>query len=536
MDEESCSYKVERDVACNTQSDAEPLIDTRILKHCNTGAVARIIEESESLEEQHKNVAVLAETSDKLVNDNIPEDKSRRPSSEEIAIASTSDVPCWTDNVLHIFVLSKAGKPIYSRYVRLRGVTFHRYGNEACLSSVMSVMQALVSFVENSGDELQVINTSEKKFLFISRSHLILVAFSPIYEPTSHLLNCLNYVYDQIISSLTLQRLEKQFTRHANLDLRRLLVGDSRLLSSIINRVEESFGVFLGAISCLPLPENVRGAVSQIICHNAKLQGLVFAILFHKDDIISIVRMKNHHLCPSDIHILLNLIGSSQSFKSAQSHWLPICLPKFDANGFLYASVTYLNDTTCLVLLTVDSSQFYPLKSITEKIFTLLSTANNDEYLSSISSSKLPQISDTGIKNLRHFVYKSTSIDQYIASQWSMPYAIKSELSANSTSNINPENKIELIDSNTIHKLRQGVLLSYKRLHMRLHSFRIPTKFIYKVTTTELFIGWKTDTFELYATLEPIITKAQIGEIRKQLVKWIESKKTQFFILSSPTF
>ncbi|VDP81817.1 unnamed protein product [Schistosoma mattheei] len=81
--------------------------------------------------------------------------------------------------------------------------------------------------------------------------------------------------------------------------------------------------------------------------------------------------MKNQQLSPSDIHLLLNLIGSSQSFKSAQSHWLPICLPKFDANGFLYASVTYLNDTTCMVLLTVDSEKFYPLKSITEKVFTV---------------------------------------------------------------------------------------------------------------------------------------------------------------------
>ncbi|CAH8456094.1 unnamed protein product [Schistosoma haematobium] len=133
-------------------------------------------------------------------------------------------------------------------------------------------MQALVSFVANSGDELQLINTTDEKFLFVSRSHLILVAFSPVSEPTPHLLTCLEYVYNQIISSLTLQRVEKQFTRHANLDLRKLLVGDNRLLSSIINRVEETFGVFLNAISCTPLPENSRAAISQIICQNAKLR------------------------------------------------------------------------------------------------------------------------------------------------------------------------------------------------------------------------------------------------------------------------
>ncbi|VDQ16909.1 unnamed protein product [Trichobilharzia regenti] len=54
--------------------------------------------------------------------------------------------------------------------------------------------------------------------------------------------------------------------------MRRLLVGDSRLLSSIINRVEESFGVLLNAISCTPLSENIRSAISQIIHHSAKLR------------------------------------------------------------------------------------------------------------------------------------------------------------------------------------------------------------------------------------------------------------------------
>ncbi|KAK4474204.1 hypothetical protein MN116_003501 [Schistosoma mekongi] len=522
MDEDKCSLKIETCVECSAEAD--PSIRRHAL--ITTGAVARILEESQSIEStQLKVVESAARSLESLGIDWNTEDKSSAHSSAEEVICSGSEDLCWTSDLLHIFVLSEAGKPIYSRY-----------GNESNLSSVMSVMQALVSFVANSGDELQVINTTNKKFLFVSRSHLILVAFSPISEPTSQLLVCLNYVYDQIISSLTLQRVEKQFARHANLDLRKLLVGDNRLLSSIISRVEESFGIFLNATSCTSLSETHRAGISQIICQSAKLQGLVFAILFHKDDIVSFVHMKNQHLSPSDIHLLLNLIGSSQSFKSAQSHWLPICLPKFDANGFLYASVTYLNDTTCMVLLTVDSEKFYPLKSITEKVFTLLNTTHNGDHLSAILSSKFPQISDTGITNLRHFVYKSIPIAQYVTSEWTVPYAITSDLSTESSSESNSKQKTMLLDNDVIQKLRHNVLLSYKRLHMRLHSPTTPTKFIYKVTSTELFFGWRTDTFELYATLEPLITITELGEIRKQLLKWIESKKTQFFILSPPTF
>ena len=48
----------------------------------------------------------------------------------------------WRQHRKHIFVLSEAGKPIYSRY-----------GSEEALSSTMGVMMALVSFVQ-SGDNI----------------------------------------------------------------------------------------------------------------------------------------------------------------------------------------------------------------------------------------------------------------------------------------------------------------------------------------------------------------------------------------------
>lgn len=48
----------------------------------------------------------------------------------------------WRQHRKHVFVLSEAGKPIYSRY-----------GSEEALSSTMGVMMALVSFVQ-SGDNV----------------------------------------------------------------------------------------------------------------------------------------------------------------------------------------------------------------------------------------------------------------------------------------------------------------------------------------------------------------------------------------------
>lgn len=67
--------------------------------------------------------------------------------------------------------------------------------------------------------------------------------------------------------------------------------------------------------------------------------------------------------------LIFNLIECSESFKTAES-WTPICLPKFNTNGFLYAHVSYLAEDcqACLMLLSVDRNDFYTLSDATKKI------------------------------------------------------------------------------------------------------------------------------------------------------------------------
>lgn len=62
-------------------------------------------------------------------------------------------------------------------------------------------------------------------------------------------------------------------------------------------------------------------------------KDMIFAIILARDNLVSIARLKNYHLHPSDLHILINLVNSSDAFKSVES-WVPICLPRFDS-GFV---------------------------------------------------------------------------------------------------------------------------------------------------------------------------------------------------------
>jgi hypothetical protein len=50
----------------------------------------------------------------------------------------------WRSRRKHFFVLSSAGKPIYSRY-----------GDDSVISGYMGVIQTIISFFEDNGDTLR---------------------------------------------------------------------------------------------------------------------------------------------------------------------------------------------------------------------------------------------------------------------------------------------------------------------------------------------------------------------------------------------
>lgn len=75
--------------------------------------------------------------------------------------------PEWLNQREHFFVLSSAGKPIYSLH-----------GNEDKLATLYGVMQALVSVVQANQDVIMSINAMGIKFVFLLKGPLILVAAS----------------------------------------------------------------------------------------------------------------------------------------------------------------------------------------------------------------------------------------------------------------------------------------------------------------------------------------------------------------------
>lgn len=82
------------------------------------------------------------------------EQRKRELSPESKTKEEDVSSEAWRSHRKHVFVLSEAGKPIYTRY-----------GTEEALSSTMGVMMALVSFVEADKNIIRSIHAGERIIL-----------------------------------------------------------------------------------------------------------------------------------------------------------------------------------------------------------------------------------------------------------------------------------------------------------------------------------------------------------------------------------
>lgn len=275
---------------------------------------------------------------------------SRKYDEEDLA------APSWALHKKHIFVISSAGKPIFSRY-----------GDEGKLSALSGVLQALISFVHDSGgDAIRAVKAGRHRAVFLMRGPVYLVAVCCSGEPFEHLSRQLGFLHDQIISILT-AKVDEIFAKNASCvestaafeprrgrpcdgghslslsrryDLRGLLGGTDRLLRAAIHAGGTDPAMLLGAAPTLRMPPGTRAELGRALAAAAPPE-MLFGVLIAHNHVVAQVRPKKTALHPNDLLLLLSTVGSSASFREDEA-WLPICLPRFNAKGFLYAHVSFV--------------------------------------------------------------------------------------------------------------------------------------------------------------------------------------------------
>uniref|UniRef100_A0A3B4E3I9 Vacuolar fusion protein MON1 homolog n=1 Tax=Pygocentrus nattereri TaxID=42514 RepID=A0A3B4E3I9_PYGNA len=414
----------------------------------------------------------------------------------------------WRQHRKHVFVLSEAGKPIYSRY-----------GSEEALSSTMGVMMALVSFVQSGDNVIRSVYSDEHTVVFMQQGPLVLVSVSSSRQSEQQLRDELLYVYNQIVSMLTQASITRIFEHKKNYDLRRLLAGSEKILDGLLNLVDSDPSFLLSAIHCLPISSSFRDSLSQIL-QKAITPNLVFSILIAKNQLLTIVQEKmvieDARLDPADLHLLLNLIGASSAFQAGEI-WTPICLPSFNPDCYFYAYISYLDPpdcTVCLLLLSTDKEAFYAVAECKRKIEEAMLAQN---ALSSIAKAQSYSVSQVGVSDLRHFMYKPFDVPdnhrqltQFTSPEMEAPYS-------------SDEEKLRLLDL-------------YRDLHSRIHSTSRPLKLIYHVAERETLLAWVTSKFELYTCFSPLVTKACAINAITKLLRWVKKEEDRLFIRYPPKY
>lgn len=158
-------------------------------------------------------------------------------------------------------------------------------------------------------------------------------------------------------------------------------------------------------------------------------QNLVFGLLLANNHLVTLVRMKKFFIHPADLHLIQNLVASSESFKTAEG-WTPICLPKFNANGFMHGHVSYLAEDcqACLVLLTADRDVFTTLSDAKQKIVEQLRRNNCLEAINESMNRVSVTTAEIGLPEMRHVLYKCRSTAQFWSPGFQPPYTLDKEI------------------------------------------------------------------------------------------------------------
>ncbi|TFK27965.1 DUF254-domain-containing protein [Coprinopsis marcescibilis] len=437
------------------------------------------------------------------------------------------------------FILTDAGKPVF----------VSRPGSEDQdnTSSVIGVMQALISVFVDDKDKLRCINAGPTRITFLMRSPLYYVCASSWGEPESTTRAHLEYLHLQILSIVSATQLKRIFERRTNFDLRRLLNGAETFMNSMLSRVECDLAMTTSSLSCLKLDHGLRKRIAEVIMPSSKIKDILYIIVVARDQVLTLIRPRKHSIHPADLHVILNTINTPSVYNTpASSSWIPFCLPKFNPTGFVNAFISFirtdeprgpsrsvsplreesnkrsspspsigLNEYGVALVCITGGSDFETIRNWGEGSIKKLGTEGLLRSL--LHSFRTGQTeysaSELGIPGLRHFVYKSRGQVQSTSPKFEEPYDRMSE--------------------------RRRLVTIYQTIHDAIHARsgqEAPLKLQFIRTESECVMGWITQPFELYVAVSPMLPKTAVVGAANAVTRWIKKEESRLFLRDAPVF
>jgi vacuolar fusion protein MON1 len=322
----------------------------------------------------------------------------------------------WRQHKKHIFILTDAGKPIFSRY-----------GKEDDLSPMMGLLMAVVSFIIDDNDSIRTIYTGgDHKIVFVVKGPVYFACVSSTNETESELKNQLELLYTQIIFILT-ERIIDHLKKKASFDLRNLLGGTDNVLHSLIHAMSCDVAYTFSSFKTLRLPKSIRYSIGDALVKNIPDKSL-FSILVADNQIVHLGRSKKYGaLQPLDLLLLLNFINSNSAIRSSET-WTPLCLPGFSPEGFLYAYIHFFPKTDIgLIVISLSQNSFFDCSNYKASVETKLTDLKIFPKISEAVDEMGINPKEIKVPEVRHFIYRNAVGDQYLSSDFIPPYNSKKE-------------------------------------------------------------------------------------------------------------
>jgi len=447
----------------------------------------------------------------------------------------------WKAKLKHYLILSSAGKPIYSRH-----------GDDQLISNYIGVIQTIISFYQGADDVLKSFKSETVHFVVLSKGHLHLVAISRLGESETQLRAQLEALYMQILSTLTLPKMEHLFQNRPSTDLRRPLEGTEVLLSALADGFTRgSPSTLLSSLECLRMRKTDRQLISNTLL-KAKAPNLLYGLVVAGGRLVSVLRPKKHSLHPGDLQLIFNMLFEAEGVRAGGGeNWIPVCLPGFNNTGYLYMYVSFLDvgapqtatttqsnseanstasttDSTsttstttppsndrssevAIVLISASKDSFYTLRSMRD---TLVSQLRTNASLAAIRTALhygrptcTTIIPDTP---LRHFLLKSRANVQFV--QPALPPQLGSPVA-----------------------LRR-LMSVYGGMHAAVHGRGAHLKVQHVVASEYTALAWVTPLYEVYCVAGPGAGKGNLVAAANRLLQWIRREEERAFIVGGAVF
>ncbi|KAJ2330726.1 Vacuolar fusion protein mon1 [Coemansia sp. RSA 2673] len=292
--------------------------------------------------------------------------------------------------------------------------------------------------------------------VFYTNGPLYLLAASDRGDPPELLRNELQLLHSQIVSILTSAQLTKIFEQRSNFDLRQLLGGTEVIIDHLVDKLDTDLSFALGSLDTLWI------RLAPFIQHG---------------------------------HV---------------PHWMPMCFPRFNDQGFLHAYLNYISPNVALILVSADRDSFAAMTQCRERICEDLAVDDSLQRLDDAASQRALHPSELGVSGLLQLYYRNKTLVQHFGTRF---------------------------DVSVAEDQKGRIINTYKRLRLYMAGGSSnPLRIIYYKREEDTVLAWQSSSFELYATVAPAMEVKAMIRLVNSVLEWIKNEEDHLFVINAPSY